>query len=98
MSAVDEMHAAQVADRAPDAIAAAELLTELLGLADIDLTIRGARIVGRGSRASADLYLSDGTEVTFETLRDFANPTRLALELAACTGATPTLKAPQAIK
>jgi hypothetical protein len=77
---------------------ATEDLAQLLGLPSVGLTIVGARIVGKGSRASADLYLSDGSEVTFETLRDFANPTRLAVEIAACTGATPSLKAPMALR
>lgn len=94
MSTVEELAAMQ----GPDPIGAAEQLGALLDLASVGLTIRGARVVGRGSRASADIYLSDGTEITFETLRDIANPTRLALEIAACTGATPSLKAPQAIR
>lgn len=81
-----------------DPIAAAEQLAELLRLPDVGLAIRGARIVGRGSKASADLYLSDRTTVTFEALRDFANPRSLAVELAATTGATPNLKAPQAVQ
>ncbi len=73
-------------------------LTELLRLSDVGLAVTGARVVGRGARASLDLYLSDGTEVTFETLRDFANPTKLAVEIASTTGATPALKVPQAVK
>ncbi len=89
------------AHRAPGAAddpAAREELAELLGLPDVSLGIVGARIVGRGSRASADLYLSNGEEVTFDSLREFAHPTRLAVEITACTGATPTLKAPMAQK
>jgi hypothetical protein len=42
--------------------------------------------------------ISDGSEVTFESLREFAHPTRLAVEMTACTGATPALKAPMAQK
>lgn len=68
-------------------------LSELL-----EIQISHARIVGRGSRASADLYLTDGSEITFETLRDFLNPTRLCNEIVACTGATPNLKLAQARK
>lgn len=94
MSAVDELAALQV----PDAIEAAGQLAALLDLASVGLEIRGARIVGRGSKASADLHLSDGTSIAFESLRDVGNATRLALEVAACTGATPKLKAPQALQ
>jgi hypothetical protein len=81
-----------------DPIRAAEQLTALLDLSSVGLAIRGARIVGRGSRASADLHLSDQTTITFESLRDVANPSLLTLEVAACTGATPQLKKPQAIR
>lgn len=82
----------------PDPITAAEELAALLDLPSVGLSIRGARVVGRGARASADLHLSDDTTVTFETLRDVATPARLALEIASCTGAAPKLKAPQAIR
>jgi hypothetical protein len=75
---------------------AAEELATLLDLPSVGLELRGAVIHGRGGKASADLKLSDGSTVTFESLRDFANPTRLALEMTACTGAMPRLKAPQA--
>jgi len=77
---------------------AREALAELLGLPSVGLTIAGARIVGRGSRASADLYLSDSTEINFETLRDFGTPRILGLEIAAAAGARPTLKAQQALE
>jgi hypothetical protein len=83
---------------APDPMSAAEQLAALLDLGTVGLSIRGARIVGRGARASADLRLSDGSEITFEALRDVANPTRLAVEVAACTGATPKIKAPGALR
>jgi len=94
MSTVDDLAALQV----PDAIEAATQLAALLDLPSIGLQIRGARIVGRGSKASADLRLSDDTTISFESLRDVGNATRLALEVAACTGATPKLKAPQALQ
>ncbi len=83
---------------AADPIAAAEQLADLLGLRDVGLSIRGARIVGRGARASADIFLSDDSVMTFETLRDVGTVNRLALEVAACTGALPKLKAPQALR
>ena len=94
MSTVDDLAAMQV----PDAIEAAAQLAALLDLPSVGLEIRGARIVGRGSKASADLHLSDETSIAFESLRDVGNATRLALEVAACTGATPKLKAPQALQ
>lgn len=94
MSTIEELAALQL----PDPMTAAEQITALLDLPSVGLRIRGARIVGRGSSASADVFLSDNTTLTFETLRDVGNATRLALEVAACTGATPKLKATQAIR
>src|SRR4051812_6191347 len=69
--------------------AAAHDLAELLCLPTVGLGIDGARVVGRGSQASVDLYLSDLSTVASDSVRDFANSTRLAVEIAACTGATP---------
>lgn len=83
---------------AADAIAAAHELTELLALPSVGLEVRGARIVGRGATASVDLMLSDGTTIAFETQRDIGTSKTLALEVAACTGATPTIKPAQAIR
>lgn len=96
MTAIDELASEQSGPIDP--MTAAERLTALLDLSKVGLSVRGARVVGRGSGASADLHLSDGTEINFPTLRDAANATRLAVEIAACTGATPRLKAPQAIQ
>lgn len=76
----------------PNSEDAAIELAGLLGLPSVGLAVTGARIVGRGSRASADLSLSDDTTITFDSLRDFANPRVLAVEVTACTGATPALK------
>src|SRR5688572_24383453 len=99
MSSVDELATVQNGNGgSPDPITAAEQLTALLDLGSVGLEIRGARVVGRGSGASADVYLSDGSEITFATLRDVATPKCLALEVAACTGATPNIKAAQAIR
>lgn len=82
----------------PDPFSAAEELAALLDLPAVGLSIRGARIVGRGSGASADLYLSDDTTVTFDSLRDVGTPKSLALQIAACAGASPKLKQPDAIR
>ena len=96
-----EQHAALQAIAAsngvPDPAAAMRELTALLGLGSVGLAVVGGRIVGRGSTASADLYLSNGEAITFESLRDFANASRLAVEVAACTGAVPAIKAPTAL-
>lgn len=93
MSAIEDLTVLQTADP----ISAAEQLAVLLDLKSVGREIRRARIVGHGSRASADVWLDDGTVIAFETLKDVGNATRLALEVAACTGATPRLKAPQAL-
>lgn len=74
----------------------AETLAGLLQLPSVGLSITRAIIHGHGSRASADVFLSDGTIVQFESLRDFANASKLAVEVTATTGATPRLKAPDA--
>lgn len=76
---------------------AREALAELLGLPSVGLTIVGARIVGQGSRASADIYLSNGEAITFESLREFGTLRTLAWEIAVATGAKPVLKAAQVI-
>lgn len=73
-------------------------LETIYGLNEVGVGIVGARIVGRGSRASADIYLDNGVEVTFESLRDASRPSTLLPELAASVGATPALKQPQCLK
>ena len=77
--------------------AAAKTLTGLLQLDTVGVSVTGARIVGRGSKASCDVYLSDQTEINFESLKDIAMPAHLSLEIAACTGAMPRLKMPQTL-
>lgn len=86
------------ADASEPAADPATEITALLGLPSVGLEVTAARVVGRGSRASADIYLSDGTALTFEAVRDIANPTRLIVEVASCTGATPSLKVAQAVR
>jgi hypothetical protein len=73
-------------------------LEEIFGLNGVGRSIQGARIVGQGSRASVDVRLDDGTELGFDSLRDVATPRTLMCELAAGAGATPTIKAPQALR
>jgi Bifunctional DNA primase/polymerase, N-terminal/Primase C terminal 1 (PriCT-1) len=93
-----ERIASSVGRYPPAASKSAEALGELLGQSGVGRRVSGARIVGRGARASADLYLSDGTAVEFESLREFANPTRLAVEMAAATGVVLSLKVPEALR
>lgn len=83
----------------PDGKAAAlEALSDLLGLGDDYPVVSGARVVGKGGSASADLYLSDGSAIEFERLRDVGKPGLLAVEIAATTGATPKLTGPLALR
>src|SRR5262249_52098174 len=78
--------ATQAAEQAKDELA------ELLGLPSVNLAITGARIVGQGSKATADLYLSNGTAIEFDSLRDFATGSKLIVEIVVATGAaTPKL-------
>src|SRR5688572_22695021 len=55
--------------RGDTALARRELET-LYGLPAVHLRITGARIVGRGSKASVDIYLSDDSTIMFESIRD----------------------------
>jgi hypothetical protein len=94
MSAIDQLTAAQ---SQPDADTAARQLAALLDLESVGLEIRGARVVGKGSRASCDVYLSDGSTMTFERMSDVCKAPALAAELVACTGALPKLKTADAL-
>jgi hypothetical protein len=103
VSGVDELAAAQAAARrngTSDPESAAEQLTALLDLESgyPGLHVAGGRVVGSGGRASADIYLTDGSAITFESLREMATPKLLALEVAAVTGASPKLNQAQAIR
>ena len=77
---------------------ATEQLAELLHLRDVGRSIKTARITGQGARASVDLVLDDDTTLMFESVKDFAHPGRMALELAMGAGVEATFKAPQLIK
>lgn len=94
----EAVNGARSPEMAPDRGSAAQSLTELLALDTVGLKVTGGRVFGRGGGASADLLLSDGTKITFETLRDMGQPSRLTLEITACTGAQPKLKGPQAVQ
>lgn len=64
-------------------------LEKLLALDTVGVTITRAALTGRGARASAQIWLSNGEELEFDTLREMAKPAVLRVELAACAGATP---------
>jgi hypothetical protein len=72
---------------------AADKLSVLLGL-----DVVGGRVVGPGSTASADLRLAGGAVVTFDSLRDICNRTRLAQELVAQTGVVRMFTAREALE
>lgn len=93
MSAVEELAEIQTGDLNP--LDASIQLGVLLGLPG---RIRGGRIVGEGSRASAEIVLDGGVRMRFETLRDLANPKTLSLEIVACTGVTTSIKASAAMQ
>lgn len=102
-SVVADLKAAREAKAASNAVPAdmqeaTQQLGALLGLPSVGLEVRGARVVGRGGKASADLYLSDGSTIAFDSMRDVGTANRLVLEVAACTGATPKLNPPAALR
>jgi len=78
-------HAAGADDRE-----AREQLGELLALPSVGVEVTGARIVGHGLKASADIFFSNGETVTFDPLRDLLTPTVLKGEVTLATGAMPT--------
>lgn len=96
MTALDDLAATQTG--APDPMTAAEQLAAMLDLLSVGVTIRGARVTGQGSRASVQIALSNGDEMEFDSVRDMIRPQNLIAEVAACTGATPTVKQPQAVR
>ncbi len=77
---------------------AAQQLAELFDLPTVGMTIAGADIYGSGSRAAVEIKLSNGETMTFDQLREMAQPGLLAAELVACTGAMPKLTKPVALK
>lgn len=73
-------------------------LTSLLGLHTAGLRITRAEVYGRGAGASATLFLSDGSTVEFETIRDVTSPAKLSDEIVATTGVIVMLKKPEALR
>jgi hypothetical protein len=77
---------------------AAEHLTALLDLTSVDVQVTGAAMFGSGAAASLDINLSNGETLRFASVRDMVRPQALMAEVVACTGATPQLKQPQAMR
>jgi hypothetical protein len=73
-------------------------LTDMLELPSVGLSVKGVRIVGRGSAASADILLSDGRTITFEKFSNVGKPSSLRIEVATTTGATSKLTQDQALQ
>lgn len=74
------------------------LLADLFELPLHGLTILGADVFGSGSRASVEIKVSNGEVMSFDQVREMANPNILAAELVACTGATPKITKPNALR
>jgi hypothetical protein len=72
-------------------------LEKLLGLDKVQVKVLSATVTGQGSRASVQIKLSNGELLEFDSIRDMVRPQNLIAEVAACTGANPTLKQPQAV-
>jgi hypothetical protein len=66
----------------------AEQLTAKLKLAAVGRRVIAARVVGRGSRASVDIYLDEG-EIHFERFGDLCTARKLNIELITSVGANP---------
>lgn len=94
MSTLEELAAMQ----GPDPINAAEQLDALLSLPP-GASVRGARMIGHGSRATVEIDLASGDMMVFETVRDMTRPANVIAEVAACTGvALSSFKQAQAVK
>lgn len=80
-----------------DPMTAAERLNALLSLPE-DARVRGARIIGQGSKATAEIDLLNGDTMVFDSLRDMTRPANLVAEVAACAGVAITVKQPAAVQ
>ncbi|MEJ7891721.1 MAG: hypothetical protein WKF94_03685 [Solirubrobacteraceae bacterium] len=88
--------AAQVVELGADEAGAK--LADLLGLTVMGMTVKSAVTTGQGARASAQLELSNGEWLEFESLREMAHLTVLRAELAACAGVVPKITAADALQ
>ena len=97
MSARDELRAhlnGKPAEQTPEDLAA--FLTDQLGLAEVGRRVVGADVFGRGSKALADIQLSDGARLAFERFADVAKPAALTAELVTQTGVYRAFKGAEA--
>lgn len=76
---------------APDPAADRKALADLLALTGVGVQVTRVEVFGQGSRASAEVTLSNGVCMTFAELREMGSPGLLATEVAACSGAVPKL-------
>jgi len=75
-----------------------ELLEGLLGLPGVGVGVTRVAMFGQGAGASIDIHLSNGETMVFQSIREMVRPQLLVAELVACSGATPELKQPQAVR
>jgi Bifunctional DNA primase/polymerase, N-terminal/Primase C terminal 1 (PriCT-1) len=76
---------------ADDAVASLGELTSLLGLDTIGKRIDNVRSYGRGSNATTHVDLDDGNRIVLDPVGKFSTVSKLTVELALTTGATPKL-------
>lgn len=75
-----------------------EQMEGLMGLPAVGIEVTAVRMYGQGAGASFDIELSNGETMVFPSVRDMVRPQSLIAELVACSGATPDLKQPQAVR
>jgi hypothetical protein len=75
-----------------------EQLEGLLGLPAVGVKVTRVAMFGQGAAASIDIELSNGETMVFGSVREMVRPQSLIAELVACSGATPELKQPQAVR
>lgn len=97
MSNVDRLADLQDSTRkTPDPISAAEELATLLKLDEVGITIRRARVIGKGRTASVEIHLSNGETMHFDQGRLMMRPAELAAEVVACAHIYPKLNGARA--
>jgi hypothetical protein len=77
-----------------ESTASRERLGELLGLSEVNRTLRRVRVHGRGGRAYVRLDLDNGDRIEFDPLGSYSSPSKMNFEIASQTGARPKLKGP----
>lgn len=67
-------------------------LTTLLALDKIALSVTGATLYGRDSKATAEIHISDGSMLTLDPIGSYGSPAKFTLEVALQIGAEPSLQ------